>query len=151
MKKYLISFGIITSFALCKEAAAQYPIIPKAMEDSVNAEMQKFQAVSDEAFAKALPVIEADEKKGKPFVLWASKSTDLPQAKIPAFPGAEGGGAYTTGGRGGKVFVVKSLDDHGPNTLREACEQCGARIIVFNIAGIIRLKSPINIREDKFN
>jgi hypothetical protein len=146
MKKYFISFSIITSFAVCKEAAAQYPIIPKPMEDSANAEMQKFQVISDEAFAKVLPIIEADEKKGKPFVPWAAKTTDLPQAKIPAFPGAEGGGAYTAGGRGGRVFVVKSLEDRGPNTLREACEQGGARLIVFNVAGIIRLKSPINIR-----
>jgi len=97
-------------------------------------------------FAKALPIIQSDEKNGKPFILWAAKSADLPQAKIPAFPGAEGGGAYTSGGRGGKVFVVKSLEDRGPGTLREACEQGGARIIVFNVAGIIKLKSPINIR-----
>ena len=116
------------------------------MEDSGDAEMKKFQVLSDEAFGKALPIIQADEKNGKPFILWAAKSTDLPQAKIPAFPGAEGGGAYTSGGRWGKVFVVKSLEDRGPGTLREACEQGGARIIVFNVAGIIHLKSPINIR-----
>jgi hypothetical protein len=147
VKKYFLSSCILIASCLSSNSVvAQYPIIPKPMEDSVNAEMQKFQVISDEAFAKALPVIEADEKNGKPFVPWASKATDLPQAKLPAFPGAEGGGAYTMGGRGGKVFVVKSLDDRGPNTLREACEQGGARIIVFNVAGIIKLKSPINIR-----
>ena len=47
---------------------------------------------------------------------------------IPAFPGAEGGGMYTPGGRGGKVIVVTSLEDSGPGTLREACETGGARI-----------------------
>ena len=147
MKKYFLLFSIATAGMFSgQQAFAQYPIIPKAMEDSADGEMKKFQAVSDEAFAKALPVIEADEKKGKPFVLWAARSTDLPQAKILAFPGAEGGGAFTAGGRGGKVFVVKSLDDRGPGTLREACEQGGPRIIVFNVAGIIRLKSPVNIR-----
>ena len=127
-------------------ALAQYPTIPPAMEDSQNLEMKKFQELSDKAWNKELPIIEADEKKGKPFVPWASKPSDLPQAKIPAFPGAEGGGAYSFGGRGGKVFVVTSLEDSGPGTLREACEQGGARIIVFNVAGIIKLKSPINIR-----
>lgn len=127
-------------------AFAQYPKIPPALEDSQNIEMKKFQQLSDDAWVKALPVIEADEKKGKPFVPWASKPSDLPQAKIPAFPGAEGGGAFSFGGRGGKVYVVKSLEDRGAGTLREACEQGGARIIVFNVAGIIRLKSPINIR-----
>ncbi|WP_134088747.1 polysaccharide lyase family 1 protein [Olivibacter sp. XZL3] len=125
---------------------AQYPVIPKAMEDSANAEMAKFQARSDAAWAKALSVIEEEAKKGKPYIPWASKPEDLPQAKIPAFPGAEGGGAFSFGGRGGKVYVVTSLADSGPGTFREACEQGGARIVVFNVAGIIHLKSPVSIR-----
>jgi hypothetical protein len=45
-----------------------------------------------------------------------------------------------------EVYVVTSLADAGPGTLREACEQGGARIIVFNVAGIIRLKTPLIIR-----
>lgn len=147
VKKNMLSAGILLSGLLLQlNVHAQYPVIPPAMEDSANKEMKRFQDSSDMAWKKALPIIEADEKKGKPFILWAGKSTDLPQATIPAFPGAEGGGAFTTGGRGGKVFVVKSLDDRGPGTLREACEQGGARIIVFNVAGIIKLKCPINIR-----
>lgn len=131
---------------MANKAAAQYPKIPPATEDSANKVMEGYKKLSDEAWAKAWPIIEADEKKGKPFVPWASKPSDLPQAKIPAFPGAEGGGAFTAGGRGGRVLVVTSLEDRGPGTLREACEQGGARIIVFNVAGIIHLKSPINIR-----
>ena len=47
------------------------------------------------------------------------------RSNIPAFPGAEGGGMYTPGGRGGKVIVVTSLEDSGPGTLREACETGG--------------------------
>ncbi|GAB2824173.1 pectate lyase family protein [Ferruginibacter profundus] len=147
MKKNILSAAfLLGGLAVQLTVRAQYPIIPPAMEDSANKEMKRFQDSSDEAWKKALPVIEADEKNGKPFILWAGKSADLPQSKIPAFPGAEGGGAYTSGGRGGKVFVVTSLEDRGRGTLREACEQGGARIIVFNVAGIIRLKSPINIR-----
>lgn len=53
---------------------------------------------------------------------------------------------YTPGGRGGKVIVVTSLEDSGPGTFREACETGGARVIVFNVSGIIRLKSPISVR-----
>jgi hypothetical protein len=44
------------------------------------------------------------------------------------------------------VIVVTSLEDRGPGTLREACETGGARTIVFNVAGIIRLKTPLIIR-----
>jgi hypothetical protein len=134
-----IAFTGISSFA-------QYPTIPKAMEDSAERVMAEVKQLSDKAWEKALPVIEADEKKGKPFVPWAAKPGDLPQAKIPAFPGAEGGGAFSFGGRGGKVYVVTTLADSGPGSFREACEQGGARIIVFNVAGIIQLKTPVDIR-----
>ncbi len=127
-------------------AFAQYPVIPAAVEKAGDSVMNEIHHVSDLAWEKALPIVEADAKKGKPFIPWASKPSDLPQAKIPAFPGAEGGGAYSFGGRGGKVMVVTSLADSGPGTLREACEQGGARTIVFNVAGIIRLKTPIIVR-----
>ena len=60
--------------------------------------------------------------------------------------GAEGGGMYSFGGRGGKVITVTNLNDRGPGSFREACETGGARIIVFNVAGIIRLESPIIVR-----
>jgi len=69
----------------------------------------------------------------------------LGKAQIPAFPGAEGGGAWTVGGRGGKVFVVTSLADAGPGTLREAVEAKGPRIVVFGVAGIIALERPLVI------
>lgn len=84
--------------------------------------------------------------KGRPYKPWASKPEDLIKSNIPAFPGAEGGGMYTPGGRGGKVIVVTSLEDSGPGTFREACETGGARTIVFNVSGIIHLKSPISVR-----
>lgn len=139
----ITAFTILTSF---KTVWAQYPIIPPAIQAIADSALAKEQRLSDIAWQKALPIIQRDEKNGKPYVPWAAKPSDLPQAKIPAFPGAEGGGAYTPGGRGGKVYVVTSLADRGPGTLREACEQGGARMVVFNIAGIIHLKSPIIIR-----
>jgi hypothetical protein len=125
---------------------AQYPKIPedvkKASDDMMNATLRQ----SDMAWEKAKVIIAKEAKEGKPYVPWAGRPTDLPQAEIIAFPGAEGGGAYSFGGRGGRVIVVKNLNDSGPGSLRDACEQGGARIIVFNVAGIIRLKTPLIIR-----
>jgi pectate lyase len=56
---------------------------------------------------------------------------------IRAFPGAEGFGAYTPGGRGGRVIEVTNLEDSGPGSFRDAVTATGARIVVFRVAGTI--------------
>lgn len=128
------------------KANAQYPTISAVDKKSSDSLMKAAVDHSDSAWAIAYPIIEQQAKQGKPFIPWASRFDELPQADIPAFPGAEGGGKFSFGGRGGKVLVVTNLNDDGPGSFRYACEQGGARIVVFNVAGIIRIKTPVIIR-----
>ncbi len=137
---------VICAFFVSVNVSAQYPqLTDEAMKESRRlALLQK--AHSDSAWAIAEKVVAEEARAGRPYIPWASRPYDLPQAKIPAFPGAEGGGMFTFGGRGGKVLTVTNLNDDGPGSFRWACEQGGARIVVFNVSGIIRLKSPISVR-----
>jgi pectate lyase len=71
----------------------------------------------------------------------------LPEDYLPAFPGAEGFGAMTTGGRGGKVVYVTTLAPTGPGSLAEALNTKGPRIVLFNVSGQIDLPDETWIRE----
>src|SRR3954465_12864112 len=138
---------IAVAFAMAAtRAQAQYPTVPQDIQAAEDAKQKASDERSDAAFEKAMEQIRKDEANGKPYIPWAANPGDLPQASVPAFPGAEGAGMYSFGGRGGKVFVVTSLEDSGPGTLREACDAGGPRVVVFNVAGIIRLKDKIRVR-----
>lgn len=67
---------------------------------------------------------------------------------LPAFPGAEGHGRYTSGGRGGAVYIVTSLEDNAQEgTLRYGIENLsGKRTIVFQVSGTIHLKKELKIK-----
>lgn len=144
-KKILIVTATVMSLSSLT-AMAQYPQITDEAKAKYAAQNKEWTTHSDSAWAVAFPIVKKEAMEGRPYVPWASRPYDLKQAKIPAFPGAEGGGMYTAGGRGGKVLVVTNLNDDGPGSFRWACEQGGARIIVFNVSGIINLKTPVILR-----
>lgn len=69
-------------------------------------------------------------------------------AQVPAFPGADGYGRYTQGGRGGSVYYVTSLaDTDTPGTLRYGVTRLSKVTILFKVSGTIHLNSGLNISQ----
>jgi pectate lyase len=79
-------------------------------------------------------------------LLAAGQAATAPPAS-PAPSDAEGFGADTPGGRGGRVIAVSTLADEGPGSLRAAVNAAGPRTVVFTVAGLLTLDSPLVIRE----
>lgn len=79
-------------------------------------------------------------------LLWLVGGVAATAQPVTAFPGAEGAGKWTVGGRGGRVIAVTNLRDTGPGSLRVAVEASGRRTVVFRVGGTIWLKSKLRVR-----
>ncbi|HLR25024.1 MAG TPA: hypothetical protein VK112_04085 [Fodinibius sp.] len=139
----IVMLGI---FSITNISYGQYPDVSSEARQKAEQAKKEAWASVNAKWEAAKELRDSLEAHGKPFIPWASDPNDLPQAEIPAFPGAEGGGAYSFGGRGGEVFTVTSLKDSGPGTFREALEAVGPRIVVFNVSGIIQLDKPLIVK-----
>ena len=146
MKMNLTWMTAISAAAVCCNLTASAREKWPTMTEAEKARAATFKQHEAEVLQAIQPQLAEWTKRGKPFYINAQVPADLPQAAVPAFPGAEGAGAHSFGGRGGKVYVVTNLDDSGPGTLREAVESAGPRIVVFNVAGIIHLKLPLFVK-----
>lgn len=86
MKNSVLFIASSLLFLGSAKCFAQYPKISPEVQAQEKAIKEEAQRLSDEAWTKALVVIEEEAKHGKPYIPWAARPTDLPQAEIPAFP-----------------------------------------------------------------
>ena len=81
--------------------------------------------------------------------------TIIAEDSLKAFPGVEGYGSYSVGGRGGQVYHVTTLSHYGPGSLTYGVEEVkGARTIVFDVGGVIDLTPlgrPIRIKNEEYS
>ena len=96
MKKKQVLLAVFAATMLTPTVAwAQYPQISGEAKENYTKMMTEERKRSDEAWAKALPIVQKEAREGRPYIPWAGRPYDLPQADIPSFPGAEGGGMYS--------------------------------------------------------
>jgi pectate lyase len=129
------ALGTITS-------SGAYTAPSKAGTDTITATSEADTSMS----AKAKVTVSAATTGSNPPPSTPNASANCPNSGCPAFPGAEGGGAESAGGRGGVVMEVTNLNDSGSGSLRACLEASGPRTCVFRVSGLITGKSRMQIR-----
>lgn len=129
------ALGTITS-------AGAYTAPSKAGTDTIKATSEADASMS----ASAKVTVSAATTGSTPPPSTPSASANCPNSGCPAFPGAEGGGAESVGGRGGVVMEVTNLNDTGSGSLRACLEASGPRTCVFRVSGLITGKSRMQIK-----
>src|SRR4051812_23585987 len=89
------TFMLMSFCSFFSAAYAQYPEIPKPLQDKTDAILADEEKRLAEIWNANSNVIQTEAKLGRPYLPWASYPKDFVHADIPAFPGAEGGGAFT--------------------------------------------------------
>ena len=129
----------LTSQRFELEQGVTYRFRVRAVAPLGSAEWQDSAFCDEVVFSDGGSPVDPDTELGLPL---ANENDGV----LRAFPGAEGGGMYTTGGRGGKVYHVTNLNDSGAGSFRAAAEASGKRIVVFDVAGTIELLSDLRIQ-----
>ncbi len=83
-----IVLAVSLGLGIAAHVDAQYPTIPPDVQRASDSLLHAARIHSDKAWNEALPIIKKEAREGKPYIPWAGKPDDLPQADIPAFPGA---------------------------------------------------------------
>ncbi|MCK5549926.1 MAG: HEAT repeat domain-containing protein, partial [Hyphomicrobiaceae bacterium] len=118
-----------------------------ALEKIINDE-KKDQVMRAAAQSALRRIMLDDQNPAASAVTASGEPVDIaPGGRLRAFPEAEGFGAFSVGGRGGRVIMVTNLYDSGPGSFRAACEAAGPRIVVFRVSGVIELQNHLDIRE----
>ena len=83
--KFVRNLAVVSALGFVMPVMAQYPTIPQDVQKWSDSLQKAEQVRSDEAWAKALPIIQQEAKQGRPYIPWAARPYDLPQADILAF------------------------------------------------------------------